>query len=174
MRIYLNFLTSGRDRVASRVRPASRSPHGTTPPGQPLISTGPLSQRTRLGNGTGGLQPQRRGVDPPPARPASVPRPRWTEDGLAGFCDIERRLCVASALRNGEDRFLKDWSRAPACAGAAPPARASWLLSGERLPRRRPLGRSSCRGTNRRSRARSRLLSVDHSGRVGPHLSPWR
>jgi hypothetical protein len=28
---------------------------------------------------------------------------RWGEDGLAGFCDIEQRLCLALALWNGRD-----------------------------------------------------------------------
>src|ERR1700722_834948 len=28
---------------------------------------------------------------------------RWGEDGLAGFCDIEQRLCLALALWNGQD-----------------------------------------------------------------------
>ena len=27
---------------------------------------------------------------------------RWGEDGLAGFCDIEQRLCLALALWNGD------------------------------------------------------------------------
>ncbi|MDT5092811.1 MAG: hypothetical protein QOH60_2174 [Mycobacterium sp.] len=33
---------------------------------------------------------------------------RWGEDGLAGFCDIEQRLCVALALWNGCDPILKE------------------------------------------------------------------
>ena len=28
---------------------------------------------------------------------------RWGEDGLAGFCDIQQRLCLALALWNGRD-----------------------------------------------------------------------
>src|SRR5262249_20587382 len=28
---------------------------------------------------------------------------RWGEDGLAGFCDVEQRLCLALALWNGRD-----------------------------------------------------------------------
>jgi hypothetical protein len=35
---------------------------------------------------------------------------RWGEDGLAGFCDIEQRLCVAVALWNGRDPILKERS----------------------------------------------------------------
>ena len=33
---------------------------------------------------------------------------RWGEDGLAGFCDIEQRLCLSLALWNGRDRILKE------------------------------------------------------------------
>ncbi len=33
---------------------------------------------------------------------------RWGEDGLAGFCDIEQRLCLALALWNGRDSILKE------------------------------------------------------------------
>jgi hypothetical protein len=33
---------------------------------------------------------------------------RWGEDGLAGFCDIEQRLCLGLALWNGEDPILKE------------------------------------------------------------------
>jgi hypothetical protein len=33
---------------------------------------------------------------------------RWGEDGLAGFCDIEQRLCLGLALWNGKDPILKE------------------------------------------------------------------
>ncbi len=33
---------------------------------------------------------------------------RWGEDGLAGFCDIEQRLCLGLALWNGNDPMLKE------------------------------------------------------------------
>ena len=33
---------------------------------------------------------------------------RWGEDGLAGFCDIEQRLCVSLALWNGRDPILNE------------------------------------------------------------------
>ncbi|HET9143270.1 MGH1-like glycoside hydrolase domain-containing protein [Actinophytocola sp.] len=33
---------------------------------------------------------------------------RWGEDGLAGFSDIQQRLCVALALWNGRDPILKE------------------------------------------------------------------
>jgi hypothetical protein len=33
---------------------------------------------------------------------------RWGEDGLAGFSDVEQRLCLGLALWNGRDAFLKE------------------------------------------------------------------
>ena len=33
---------------------------------------------------------------------------RWGEDSLAGFCDIEQRLCLGLALWNGRDPILKE------------------------------------------------------------------
>src|SRR4051812_992831 len=33
---------------------------------------------------------------------------RWGEDGLAGFCDINQRLCLGLALWNGRDGILKE------------------------------------------------------------------
>jgi hypothetical protein len=33
---------------------------------------------------------------------------RWGEDGLAGFCDVEQRLCLGLALWNGKDSILKE------------------------------------------------------------------
>jgi hypothetical protein len=33
---------------------------------------------------------------------------RWNEDGLAGVCDLEQRLCLALAFWNGRDPFLKE------------------------------------------------------------------
>ncbi len=33
---------------------------------------------------------------------------RWGEDGLAGFCVIEQRLCLGLALWNGRDPILKE------------------------------------------------------------------
>ncbi len=33
---------------------------------------------------------------------------RWGEEGLAGFSDLEQRLCLALALWNGRDPFLKE------------------------------------------------------------------
>ena len=33
---------------------------------------------------------------------------RWGEDSLAGFCDVEQRLCLGLALWNGKDPILKE------------------------------------------------------------------
>src|SRR5262245_60807167 len=33
---------------------------------------------------------------------------RWGEDGMAGFCDVEQRLCLGLALWNGRDPVLKE------------------------------------------------------------------
>src|SRR5215469_11866561 len=33
---------------------------------------------------------------------------RWGEDGLAGFCDSQARLCLSLALWNGKDSILKE------------------------------------------------------------------
>ena len=33
---------------------------------------------------------------------------RWGEDGLAGFCDVEQRLCLGLALWNGRDPYFKE------------------------------------------------------------------
>src|SRR3974390_65030 len=33
---------------------------------------------------------------------------RWGEDGLAGFCDVEQRLCLGLALWNGRGPILKE------------------------------------------------------------------
>ena len=33
---------------------------------------------------------------------------RWGEEGMAGFCDVEQRLCLGLALWNGRDPILKE------------------------------------------------------------------
>src|SRR6201984_2115731 len=33
---------------------------------------------------------------------------RWGEDGLAGFCDVQQRLCLSLAFGNGRDPILKE------------------------------------------------------------------
>jgi hypothetical protein len=33
---------------------------------------------------------------------------RWGEDGMAGFCDVEQRMCLGLALWNGRDPILKE------------------------------------------------------------------
>jgi hypothetical protein len=42
------------------------------------------------------------------SQPRAVPHLSVGEDGLAGFCDIEQRLCIALALWNGRDTILKE------------------------------------------------------------------
>ena len=44
----------------------------------------------------------------PAARSRPLPAYRWGEDGLAGFCDVEQRLCLGLALWNGRDPILKE------------------------------------------------------------------
>jgi hypothetical protein len=65
---------------------------------------GAVRQRAALGHGPGGLQRRRQRVGLPAARPRPVAAYRWGEDGLAGFCDIQQRLCLALALWNGGTR----------------------------------------------------------------------
>ena len=43
-----------------------------------------------------------------PRRTARSRAYRWSEDGLAGVCDVEQRLCFALAFWNGEDPILKE------------------------------------------------------------------
>ena len=62
-----------------------------------------------MGDGPRGLQPRRRrpgstSHTTTPARRAY----RWGEDGLAGICDNQRRLCFALALWNERDPILKE------------------------------------------------------------------
>src|SRR5215470_10843973 len=33
---------------------------------------------------------------------------RWNEDGMAGICDLQQRLCLSLALWNGRDPILKE------------------------------------------------------------------
>ena len=33
---------------------------------------------------------------------------RWSEDGMAGWCDAQQRLCFAVSLWNGRDPILKE------------------------------------------------------------------
>ena len=62
-----------------------------------------------MGDGPRGLQRGRRGLGLPAARPRPLARAyRWGEDGLAGFCDVEQRLCLGLALWNGRDPILKE------------------------------------------------------------------
>jgi hypothetical protein len=60
------------------------------------------------GDGPRGLQPRRGGLGLLSARPREVARLALGEDALAGFCDIEQRLCLGLALWNGADPILKE------------------------------------------------------------------
>ena len=33
---------------------------------------------------------------------------RWNEDGIAGICDTQQRLCFAFSFWNGQDDFIKE------------------------------------------------------------------
>ena len=69
---------------------------------------GPVPERAAVGHGPRGLQRRRRGWDYFPHDHARSRAYRWGEDGLAGFSDIEQRLCLALALWNGRDPILKE------------------------------------------------------------------
>jgi hypothetical protein len=74
-----------------------------------------------VADGAGGLKRRWRGpgttcrtITPGRAR-------RWDEDGLAGFCDIEQRLCPGLALRNnGRDPILQEHAFGPTGAQGNP------------------------------------------------------
>jgi hypothetical protein len=69
---------------------------------------GPLCERAAVGHGAGGLQRGRGAWDYLPHDAARSRAYRWGEDGLAGFCDVEQRLCLGLALWNGRDPILKE------------------------------------------------------------------
>jgi hypothetical protein len=73
-----------------------------------VVPLGAVRQRAPVGDGPGGLQPGRRGVGSLPHDHARSRAYRWGEDGLAGFCDVEQRLCLGLALWNGRDPILKE------------------------------------------------------------------
>ncbi len=73
-----------------------------------LDALGPLPCRARLGHGPGGLQPGRRAWEYLPHEHARSVAYRWNEDGMAGVCDEQQRLCLALALWNGHDPILKE------------------------------------------------------------------
>ena len=110
-------------------RPASR---------RSVVPVGSLPQRAAVGHGPGGLQRRRRGVDVLPHDHARSQAYRWGEDGLAGFSDVEQRLCVALGLWNGRDPILKE--RAFGLTGGRQPWRGRQGLLV--VPRRGP--RATC------------------------------
>ena len=61
-----------------------------------------------MGHRARGLQRRRRRLEYFPHDHARSRAYRWSEDGLAGICDIEQRLCLALALWNGRDPILKE------------------------------------------------------------------
>ena len=61
-----------------------------------------------MGHGARGLQPDGDAWDYFPHDQARSRAYRWGEDGLAGICDDEQRLCLALALWNGRDPILKE------------------------------------------------------------------
>ena len=78
-------------------------------PGQRLVPVGPLRQRAAVGHGARGLQRRWRRVGR--TFPTTTPDRRayrWGEDGMAGFSDVEQRLCLGLALWNGRDPILKE------------------------------------------------------------------
>ena len=61
-----------------------------------------------MGNGARGLRADGEAWDYLPHDRARSQAYRWGEDGLAGFCDVEQRLCLGLALWNGRDPILKE------------------------------------------------------------------
>ena len=67
-----------------------------------LARLGPLPQRASVGHRARGLQPRRRRLGLPAARPRPQPRLPLGEDGIAGFGDEALRWCLGLALWNGK------------------------------------------------------------------------
>jgi hypothetical protein len=61
-----------------------------------------------MGDGTRGLLHWGRRLELLEPRQARSRAYRWGEDGLAGICNAEQRLCFALALWNGKDPILKE------------------------------------------------------------------
>ena len=73
-----------------------------------LAALGTVRQRSRLGHGARGLQPDGTAWEYLPHDHARSRAYRWNEDGLAGVCDRHQELCLALALWNGRDPILKE------------------------------------------------------------------
>ena len=69
---------------------------------------GAVPQRAAVGHGARGLQRRRHAWDYFPHDHARSRAYRWGEDGIAGICDDQQRLCLALALWNGRDPILKE------------------------------------------------------------------
>jgi len=61
-----------------------------------------------MGHGARRLQPKRKRLGIPAARPCPFPRHRWNEDGIAGISDRRQIICFALALWNERDPILKE------------------------------------------------------------------
>ena len=73
-----------------------------------VAAVGAVSHRAAMGHRPRGLQPGRRRLGLLPHDHARSRAYRWGEDGLAGICDDEQRLCLCLALWNGRDPILKE------------------------------------------------------------------
>jgi hypothetical protein len=69
---------------------------------------GPYVSERQWGTGRGDYSPDDEAWDYLPHDHARSRALRWGEDGLAGFCDVEQRLCLGLALWNGRDPILKE------------------------------------------------------------------
>ena len=65
---------------------------------------GAVRQRAAVGHGARGLQPAGEAWDYLPHDQARSRAYRWGEDGLAGFCGVEQRLCLGLALGTAATR----------------------------------------------------------------------
>jgi hypothetical protein len=89
--------------TAERVRLAA-----SFPPGQGWKKWGPYLSERQWGTVREDYSPHGNAWEYFPHDHARSRAYRWGEDGLAGFSDIEQRLCLALALWNGSDPILKE------------------------------------------------------------------
>ena len=73
-----------------------------------MEAVGAVPERAAVGHRARGLQPSGTAWDYFPHDHARSRAYRWGEDGLAGICDDQQRLCLALALWNGRDPILKE------------------------------------------------------------------
>src|SRR5271165_3611702 len=99
--------TSGderRTRAGGRVRPAG----GRAAAGRGVVPVGPYVSERQWGTVREDYSADGNAWEYLPHDHARSRAYRWGEDGLAGFCDIQQRLCLALALWNGRDPVLKE------------------------------------------------------------------